>query len=120
MSRTSLFVRPLLEFFFPAADEATLQIYHGYVRKAAHLTEYAVLGGLAIRAFRMTIRASAYTYLVAILIVATVAVLDETGQSLRPSRTGSVIDVFIDVAGGATLICLVWLIARLRHKKFVV
>lgn len=120
MSRTSLFVRPLLEFFFPTADEVTLQVYHGYVRKAAHLTEYAVLGGLAIRAFRTTFRASAYTFLVAILTVAVIAVLDEAGQSLRPSRTGSANDVLIDIAGGTALIGVVWLTARLRQKKNVV
>lgn len=120
MSRTSLFVRPLLEFFFPTANEATLQIYHGYVRKAAHLTEYAILGGLAIRAFYSTFQSQTFTYLVAILIVAAVAIADEVGQSFRPTRTGSVTDVLIDIAGGTTLIGLVWLIARLRRTDSVV
>ena len=38
MSQTSRFIRPLLEFLFPAAPEETLLIYHGYIRKAAHFT----------------------------------------------------------------------------------
>ena len=120
MSRTSLFVRPLLEFFFPTANEATLQIYHGYVRKAAHLTEYAILGGLTVRAIYSTFQSQTFTYLVAILIVAAVAIADEVGQSFRPTRTGSVTDVLIDIAGGTTLIGLVWLIARLRRTDSVV
>ncbi len=79
--------------------------------------EYAVLGGLAMRAFKTTVRTSAYTYSAAIVIVAAVAVMDEVGQSFRPSRTGSATDILIDVTGGATLIGLAWLIARLRQKK---
>ncbi len=97
-----------------------MQIYHGYVRKAAHLTEYAILGGLAVRAIYSTFQSQTITYLVAILIVAAVAIADEVGQSFRPSRTGSVTDVLIDIAGGTTLIGLVWLIARLRRTDSVV
>lgn len=51
MSNTSLFVRPILIFLFPDASESTLLVYHGYVRKAAHFTEYAILAFFASRAF---------------------------------------------------------------------
>ena len=51
MSKTSRFFRPLLEFLFPNAPEETLLIYHGYIRKMAHLTEYGILAFWASRAF---------------------------------------------------------------------
>ena len=101
-TRTSLIIRPILEFLFPAATEETLQLYHGLIRKCAHLTEYAVLGLLACRAF---VRISApslqkYFYLLAIALVVIVAASDEFSQSFNPARTGSPLDALIDVSGG--------------------
>ena len=102
MTRTSLFVRPLLEFLFPSADEATLQIYHGYIRKSAHIVEYAVLGFFAMRTFTATrMRA-----LLALLLTLSVAVLDEFLQSFDPSRTSSPYDVLIDLSGGVAAIAI--------------
>ncbi len=51
MSNTSPFIRPLLEFLFPNSPEEILQIYHNYIRKLAHATEYAGLAFFAARAF---------------------------------------------------------------------
>ena len=51
MSKTSNFIRPILEFFFPNATEENLIIYHAYIRKLAHFVEYAVLAFFASRAF---------------------------------------------------------------------
>ena len=106
MSRTSLFVRPLLEWLFPLATEETLQIYHGYVRKFAHFAEYAMLGFFASRAFRVSsvhiLRK--YWFVFALLIVALVASIDEYNQSFNVLRTGSIYDVLLDVSGGLTMI----------------
>jgi VanZ family protein len=108
MTRTSIIVRPLLEFLFPLADEATLQIYHGYIRKMAHLFEYAVLAFLALRAFR-----SRYVY--AIVVVIVIASLDECLQSFNASRTSSIYDVFIDISGGL-LVMFTWFLCT-RYKS---
>ena len=48
---TSRVVRPLLLWLFPNITEESLRLVHFLVRKAAHITEYAVLGWLAARAF---------------------------------------------------------------------
>lgn len=106
MSETSRFVRPILEFLFPAASEETLRIYHGYVRKSAHFTEYALLAILAARALTgSSIRMLKMNWAVAaFLIVGFIAVIDETGQSLRISRTGSIWDVALDVLGGTAAV----------------
>lgn len=109
IEETSRFIRPLLHFLFPAAPEETLVIYHGYIRKAAHLTEYAILAGLAYRVFSTTVTRLAYTYLLPIVLVLIVASIDELNQSFISSRTGALADVGLDTLGGILGVSLVWL-----------
>jgi VanZ family protein len=61
------------------------------VRKAAHLTEYAILGALLVRALNRPAAAAA----LAIAYAAT----DELHQHFVPGRTGAVVDVLIDAVG---------------------
>ena len=112
MGHTSMFVRPVLIFLFPSADNATLEIYHGYVRKAAHFTEYAVLALFAVRAFgrSATDFLRRYRFVFALGVVMAIACIDEINQSFEPSRTGSFRDVLLDVNGGATTITLLILL----------
>lgn len=110
MNETSRFIRPLLEFLFPSADAATLIFYHGLIRKAAHVFEYAVLGLLAYRAFG-GIRAR---MIGAILFVIVVASLDELNQSFNPARTSSQWDVALDVLGGVLGIGMYVLLTQRR------
>jgi len=118
MAETSRFIGPLLKFLFPATPEETLQIYHGYIRKTAHFSEYAVLAFLALRAFS---RSSAEAlqklrYILPIVLVAAIAMLDEFNQSFEATRTGSAWDVLIDIAGGVTIVLILWLLKRSRHN----
>ena len=119
MSRTSRFVRPLLEFLFPTAGEETLVFYHVIVRKLAHLAEYAVLAMLAARALGGSLRAwlSRNWPLVSFGLITAVAVADEAQQSFRASRTGSGLDVLIDLAGGLSMILLIVLIGIYRTRR---
>ena len=96
--RTGRFLVPLLRAVFPAASPAQIDAMHGLVRKLGHLTEYAVLTGLWLRAFLAGAgpRAAAWR---AAAIAAAWAVVDETVQSTSGSRTGRAFDVAIDVAG---------------------
>jgi len=106
-SHTSMLIRPILNFLFPNAPEETLKLYHAYIRKAAHFTEYAVLGALAFRSFTRLFNGPIYIW--AFLLVMTVAIIDEFNQSFNAARTGSPYDVLIDCAGGIfaiTVICL--------------
>jgi VanZ family protein len=99
---TSRIVRPVVLWLFPGTSEATLQIIHFAVRKAAHLTEYAVLGFLAGRAFATSshdLLRRRWVVLVVILIVV-YALLDEYHQAYVPSRTASVFDSLLDSVGG--------------------
>jgi VanZ family protein len=121
MSQTSRFIRPLLEFLFPATPQETLVIYHGYIRKLAHFTEYAILGFLAARAFSSSsIRVlRKYWFAFSFLLVTLIASIDETNQSFLPSRTGSIYDVLLDVSGGLTMaLILYWVKNRKTSKSF--
>jgi VanZ family protein len=73
------------------------------LRKAAHITEYAILGALLYRAFER--EAPAFIAGVAY------AVTDELHQHFVHGRHGALVDVVIDAAGVA-LGLLVWLRVR--------
>ena len=114
MSNTSRFIRPLLEWLFPLAPEETLQIYHGYIRKFAHFSEYAALAFLASRAFRSssTELVRKYWSVFALGLVVLIASIDEYNQSFNVLRTSSMYDVLLDVSGGLTIILLLWLFKK--------
>ena len=113
MNETSRIIRPLLEFLFPAAPPETLTLYHGYIRKFAHFAEYAVLAFLAFRAFDPF----KHKYAIALALAALIAVIDEFNQSLNPSRTSSPWDVALDIAGAASAILVLAVLAILRRAK---
>lgn len=111
---TSRIIKPIIEFFIPNASPDTVLMIHLLIRKAAHLTEYAVLGFLGVRAFVRTRSLRSYRFLSAIVLVATVASLDEINQSFEPSRTGAFSDVLLDMCGGILTIFTFILIKRPR------
>ena len=119
MVQTSRFIGPLLHFLFSAASEETIQLYHAYIRKAAHVTEYAVLAAIAFRTLKLSgfIAGTIYRYLLPVGLVMLIASIDEFNQSFEPSRTSSPYDVLLDIAGGIIGLALVWLSFRLRRRN---
>ena len=113
-SQTSRIVGPLLNFFFPEMPEATKAFIHGCVRKTAHFTEYAVFALLAVRAFSgsATNLLQKWRYILALILVAVVASLDEFNQSFETSRTSSIWDVALDISGGLTMIVILWALKK--------
>lgn len=113
---TSLIVRPILLWLFPGISEARIDVVHFFVRKAAHFTEYAILALLAARAFTTSSRERLRNmfFYVTLLLVALYALSDEFHQSFVATRTGSIYDSLIDIAGGLTALIayVVW-----RRKK---
>ena len=83
---------------------------HFITRKLAHFTEYAILGFLAARAFRSSPRPaiSSRWFLISATVVVTFALVDEFHQSFVPTRTGSIYDSLIDIAGGLTALLVIW------------
>lgn len=110
MPETSRFIRPVLQFLFPSATVETIDLYHGYIRKAAHFTEYAVLAFLAVRAFAGSSvpRLRAMRYAAPIVLATIVAMLDEANQSLGSTRSGSVWDVLLDITGSVVTAVILW------------
>lgn len=73
-------------------------VLHILIRKLAHVVEYAILGALALYAARASFTRAVT---IAMTIALAVAVTDEWRQSLSRTRTGSVWDVLLDLAGAA-------------------
>ena len=118
-AKTSLLVRPLLLWLFPDLSEDRLLAAHFLVRKAAHFIEYAVLAFLARRAFITSSHAfiQRHWFALGLLLVVVSALLDELHQSLVPSRTGSIYDSAIDIAGGLTVLLVARLSGTGRERK---
>lgn len=119
MTRTSLIIRPLLEFLFPDASPETITYYHAIVRKLAHFTEY---GMLALLAFRAAVRISLgfvrrHPYLTSLALVICVASTDEYLQSFEPSRTSSPYDVLLDISGGIVMLVVTFIIVSWRSRS---
>ena len=102
-------VRPVL-WLFPHLSEGTLKIFQFVVRKAAHLTEYAIFALLAARAFRTSAREMLRQrwFWVSLLLVVAYSLSDEFHQSFYPSRTASIYDSMIDSLGGLVALTIVW------------
>ena len=107
---------PLLRLLTPWATPSQLDALHVLVRKAGHLTEYAVLAALWYRAFRRARHlAPRSAATIAFLISLAWAILDEIRQSFVPSRGGRAADVAIDAAGAL----LAMLVATLGWRVIV-
>jgi VanZ family protein len=113
---TARFLVPLVRWIFPAITAETQQLLQFLTRKGAHLFEYAVLAALAYQALRESSNPWRSVGLTLALVVS-VAVADETHQAVSAARTGSAIDVSIDVAGGATALLLLVGIHRFRQVR---
>lgn len=106
---TSRLLRPFLLWLFPDTSEERIAFYHFLSRKLAHFTEYAILGFLAARAFAGSSRRRLHDHwiIASLILVVVYALLDEFHQSFVRSRTASIFDCLIDIAGGLfVLSCL--------------
>lgn len=85
------------------------------VRKAAHMSEYAILAilfGLTIREYKKE-----PWLLLALTATAAYAATDEFHQLFVPGRSGQLKDVLIDTAGGALGLGLLALILYLQRRR---
>jgi len=90
---TSKFIDPILRLLMPGASAATIGLAHGFVRKAAHFTNYAILFWLLISG---PLRERPY---LAFGLCMLYALLDEGHQMFVPDRTPSLYDVALDSTG---------------------
>lgn len=119
--RSSRIIGPLVRWLFPHLSEPTVEDVVFAVRKAAHVTEYAVFAWLVWRVRRRPVRNETRPWqwrdaLVAWAVVAAYAVSDELHQALVPPRQGSPWDVLLDALGGALGLLVLWAIYRRRAR----
>jgi VanZ family protein len=117
-SNTSQFVGPIIRWLFPDTSPERLALIHSFTRKIAHFGEYALLGLLAARAFRTSPNPTFQRrwFVISLALVVVYALLDEYHQSFVPTRTASIFDSMIDVAGGLTALLVVLSFPRKRAK----
>jgi VanZ family protein len=115
-THTNSFVDAFLARYFPSwfhrLTPPECDAIHYYIRKSAHVFEYAVLGGLMLRALRRNKAHVRRAFAVAWLLSTCYAATDEFHQSFVPGRTPKVTDVMLDSAGAAFGIGLMMLLAR--------
>ncbi|HSH39001.1 MAG TPA: VanZ family protein [Chthoniobacterales bacterium] len=113
---TSRFIGPFLRWISPNVSAETIAAVQFGVRKAAHVTEYAILAALVLRALHRgwdDVRWS--RALVALATAISYAAVDEYHQSFVASRTGSPADVAIDACGAAIGVSIwCWAVSRRR------
>lgn len=90
---------PVLQTLLPGASPATLLALHAITRKLAHVTEYAILAVLVVRALARPGRSMLQLAATSLVLCVAWAVIDETRQTFVPNRVGSPVDVAIDAAG---------------------
>ncbi len=111
-------IAPIVHFFFPNISDAALHSFIYFVRKCAHLTEFAILGLLLWRALRKPVRNDPRPWSwplmwKTVLLVLLYASSDEFHQLFVPSREARVGDVMIDTAGGICGLLLLWALGNL-------
>jgi|SRR5215831_2636330 VanZ family protein len=113
-------VLPILKWLFPSASRQSLATAHFLIRKAGHLTEYAILASLAARAFRHSWHQAlrSHWFWLSLLFAIAYSLSDEFHQSFIPSRTASIYDCMIDTTGGLIGLAIVgWWNRRRTEKK---
>jgi len=116
---TSRFIVPILLWLKPGMAPETIRSILFAMRKCAHVSEYAILALLLWRALRsgLAIGGKMLILVGAVLLgCAVFAASDEFHQSFVKSRTPSVRDVLLDIAGAFIGLLIGASFAR-RHPK---
>lgn len=118
---TSRYLIPFLRWLKPDIAPQTIVSIHFFIRKCAHLIEYAILAVLLWRAIHHQSAkwGSRFAFAAAmVLVIATIcAAIDEFHQSFVASRTSSSHDVVIDGCGAFVGLTLCWWNQRHRLRS---
>ena len=117
--KTSLILEPFLRWLFPHITSAVIELMHLLLRKAAHFSEYAILGLLVARAFSTSRHSLLHRrwFVASLVLISLYALSDEYHQSFVPSRTASIYDSMIDIAGGLTALVVMALRKKAQSRK---
>lgn len=116
--QTSRFIGPFLRWIVPNISLETIQAVQFLVRKGAHVTEYAILAALLLRAFSAGKRRLRAAHVIIVVgIAGSYAAIDEFHQSFVASRTGAIADVMIDISGAIVGAGLCWAVINWRLAR---
>jgi VanZ family protein len=121
-ARTSRIIGPILRFFKPDVTQLTIDTWQIFVRKCAHLGEYAVLAvllapALARRPLLPFRPHSPRIVLLALLYCFLYALSDEIHQRFVSSRESAFRDVIIDTIGATSGLVILQLLARWPRRS---
>ncbi len=120
---TSLRLMTFLHINFPALSWEQLAKLIFYLRKACHVTEYAILAGLVMRGFLCSSiikKQESWSFPLAILtfsLCVGYAASDEYHQSLTQERCGCVTDVMVDAVGVFLGLQTMWCLIYFKTAK---
>ena len=87
------------------------------VRKAAHFTEYGILGVLLALELANFVKGWFRRFVEPLMLALTAAFIDETIQLFVEGRSGQVMDIWIDISGAALGILITLAIIGNRRGK---
>ncbi len=107
----------LIEVLFPELQQempvSQREFLHFLLRKAAHFTEFSILGLFVVQLLLQT--GLRFQGLIGLMGCAVIAAVDETIQLFVIGRSGRIADVLLDSIGAAAGICLIILIKNFLH-----
>ena len=115
--QTGAVIGPLVRFFYPSIPQDSLETVHFVIRKAGHITEYAVLAFLWQRAFSVAGAWRHSPFMPAFLVCVLYAFSDEWHQSFVEDRTPSPLDVLLDACGSEIPLLGLGIGAKMRGLK---
>jgi VanZ family protein len=120
--RSSRLIEPVVRWLFPQVSEPVVDAVVFYVRKGAHVAEYAVLAVLLWAAIRKTLPQNSrpwHASRVALVIgfAFLYAASDEMHQAMVPNREGRFQDVLIDITGASLGLFALWLFWKWRARR---
>ena len=110
-------ISPLWENIFGPITDNGIELFHHFIRKAAHFTEFMVLGVLALST-ALNFEKLRFKWLDALSYGLLIASFDETLQLFVEGRAGRVADVCIDFCGVLTGVMLIILFSKIRGGSF--
>jgi VanZ family protein len=116
--QTARVIIPILRWLFPSASHRLLHLMHFAIRKAAHVTEFAVFSIAVFHGVRGDRHGWKLEWaVITLLIAASYAGLDEWHQSFVPLREARFRDVLIDSTGALLAQIFVLAYAKLHRNS---
>lgn len=117
-SSLSLMVLDAVQGFLRGIGLPWAWVTNFLIRKAAHFTEYAVLGMIATRAFDPAYERNRVNLIVLVVVLVLAPSVDETIQLFSPGRSSQLTDVLLDCCGAAFGTFLSYTLIRWIRNRF--